>query len=84
LSKVTFNEDLRELSQERKPYSNLDSDDLDEFKSIVVKDDLREDFFEALENSPPSYPFNRDEESRPNFSQQQVPFFNEDLDKVEK
>jgi hypothetical protein len=26
-----------------------DDDDLDQFKSIMVRDDFREDFFEALE-----------------------------------
>jgi len=29
-----------------------EDEDLDIFKSIVVKDDMREDFFEALEKSP--------------------------------
>lgn len=32
-----------------------EDDDFDQFKSIVVKDDMREDFFEALEKTPKTY-----------------------------
>jgi hypothetical protein len=32
-----------------------EDDDLDLFKSIVVKDDMREDFFEALEKTPKTF-----------------------------
>ena len=32
-----------------------EDDDLDQFKSIMVKDDMREDFFEALEKTPKSF-----------------------------
>jgi hypothetical protein len=43
---------LPQLSKKGSSRHSGDSDDLDQFKSIVVRDDMREGFFEALDDSP--------------------------------